>query len=234
MGIDLITSISDFICPPSCIGCRTPCRMVCKYCKFRRLNKVYFPRCHVCRKEARAGWVHSDCRNSTFLDGVCVAYAYNNFIEKIIIEAKYAFYHYILREVAELVFEQMRVYPSLKDPIITYVPAHTTKLKWRGFNQSELLCRYISEISGYQMVHVLERRVHTNTQVGLGRESRMQNLRSAFTTRSSELLVNNRPIIIVDDVMTTGSTLEYCAQSVREAAPGSEVYGLVFARGESG
>lgn len=103
------------------------------------------------------------------------------------------------------------------------VPLHASKLRQRGFNQSELIAREaLRHLHGYSdanftlEVAVMKRRRDTPSQVGMTREERAENLRGAFgiTTRSK---VRDRQVLLVDDVLTTGATVAECTRVLRRA-----------------
>jgi ComF family protein len=91
------------------------------------------------------------------------------------------------------------------------VPLHPRKLKKRGFNQSEWIANGISEITGLPVVTGnLYREIYTTTQTRKTRYQRFQNVEGIFKLNQAEKL-NGKHILLVDDVVTTGSTLEACA-----------------------
>ena len=141
--------------------------------------------------------------------------------------------------------------PRLRDPapeVLVPVPLHWWRLRRRGFNQAELLARYlVSECNGLQketksqtlglsplkiglrVECLLERHRDTGTQTVLDRAARLQNLRSAFRLRA-QAQVTGLHVVLVDDVLTTGATLDACAQVLR-AAGAASVRALAVARG---
>lgn len=95
--------------------------------------------------------------------------------------------------------------------LIIPVPLHPSRLKKRGYNQSEYIAAGISSVLEIPVCSdYLSRIENTATQTRKSRFARYENLRSAFRLKSSDLLIN-RHILLVDDVMTTGSTLEACS-----------------------
>ena len=99
------------------------------------------------------------------------------------------------------------------------VPLHWTRALWRRFNQSALLAEEIAGISRVGVLHdVLRRRKRTTQQVGLSRAERIANLQGAFVVPPEALaLVDGRRLVLVDDVHTTGATLNACARVLRRA-----------------
>jgi len=95
---------------------------------------------------------------------------------------------------------------------IVPVPLHRKRLQERGFNQAVILARILSKRFDIPLDFIsLAREVFTPPQVGLGREARSANVHGAFAVRHPERIAGRR-ILLVDDVYTTGSTLEECAR----------------------
>jgi ComF family protein len=118
---------------------------------------------------------------------------------------------------------------SAAPDILIPVPLHFTRRFWRGFNQAEFLARQLgSRLRIPVLVHKLLRKKRTSAQSGLGRRERQRNIRGAFQCRTTGKL----RVALVDDVMTTGTTLAACARAVR-AAGASHVSVWVAARVDS-
>lgn len=115
--------------------------------------------------------------------------------------------------------------------IISFVPAHASRLQERGFNQSELLAKTIGRDLGKPVVPMLEKCFLTATQSKRDRIERLRSLTDSFRLAEGldPLHYRNKPILLVDDVYTTGSTLRECAKVLRNAGLGS-VCSITFAR----
>lgn len=126
---------------------------------------------------------------------------------------------------------------SLADPrlagrrfdLIVPVPLHAARRRERGFNQAELLAAALHRSSGLPMKNVLQRTRYTTTQTQFDRSERMENLRGAFRLRRRDNVQDLR-VLLVDDVLTTGSTLSECASVLRKAGAVS-VHAATVARG---
>ncbi|HZD32502.1 MAG TPA: ComF family protein [Candidatus Angelobacter sp.] len=103
-------------------------------------------------------------------------------------------------------------------PLLVPVPLHKSKRRERGFNQSDLIVRAaVKRLPRYfELAPVLKRQRHTRSQVGLTRQERIANLRDAFRV-TDPARVKGRTVIVVDDVMTTGSTVSECARVLKQA-----------------
>ncbi len=95
------------------------------------------------------------------------------------------------------------------------VPLHWSRRFWRGFNQCELLARELSSASGWPTACLLRRSRSTGTQVGRGRAERMTAMRSAFRVIATDGIPER--VLLVDDVVTTGATLDACAAALKES-----------------
>jgi competence protein ComFC len=112
--------------------------------------------------------------------------------------------------------------------IVVPVPLHPARLRERGFNQAELLARILSDETGVPILPALERIRYTTTQTAFDRIERMENLRGAFRLRPN-ISVQDSRVLLVDDVLTTGSTLSECARILRKAGAQS-VHAVTAAR----
>jgi ComF family protein len=111
------------------------------------------------------------------------------------------------------------------------VPLHVSKNRQRGFNQAELIARAALKLMSAQfqlMSGVLNRCRETKSQIGLSRHQRRENMRGAFAVTSPEEIAG-REVLLVDDVMTTGTTVSECARVLRRAGA-SKVYVATVAR----
>jgi ComF family protein len=107
------------------------------------------------------------------------------------------------------------------------IPLHPTKLQQRGYNQAELIAQSFCEITGYkQQLFGLERVQATEAQFGLSAQEREQNLADAFAIgKSFHKQLPTSPVLLLDDIYTTGSTVSSAAQTLRRQ--GIRVYGVV-------
>lgn len=113
--------------------------------------------------------------------------------------------------------ENMLNAPLFSDvDLLIPVPLHPKRLRQRGYNQSELIAKGMAEVMGKRVVaDNLVRMIATSTQTKKSREARWQNVKNIFTvSRPDEL--KNKHLLLIDDVITTGSTIEACAMSLLE------------------
>jgi len=110
---------------------------------------------------------------------------------------------------------------------VTAVPLHWRKQWQRGFNQSELLAREIARRYAVPVVRALGRVRFTQTQAGLSNTGRRRNVAAAFRARRASKTLAGRRVLLIDDVMTTGSTAAACARTLKQAGAASVVLATV-------
>jgi ComF family protein len=103
--------------------------------------------------------------------------------------------------------------------LLVPVPLHARKERERGYNQAALLAECLAELAGdgARVERLLRRTADTTSQTAFDRRSRMANLKNAFALARGATLIPEHHYILVDDVFTTGSTLNNCARTLRRA-----------------
>lgn len=133
----------------------------------------------------------------------------------------------IARPIARLMAERLKTAEFGKIDVLLPVSLHPSRRRARGFDQADLLCRFLGASTGLPVERRLLRRTRlTRPQSTLRREDRLENMRGAFQASPATA---GRSVLLVDDVMTTGATMAECSRALREAGA-SRVYALVFAR----
>lgn len=213
----------EFFFPSMCVFCGTQKTLLCKDCKNNKIDYYNLHLCHVCHKKSLLKLVHSNCREETNLDGVIVVAHYNKFAKILIEEIKYNLYFAIAKDIGLMMKTKLSDYDITYDAAIP-VPLHKFKENYRGFNQAELFAKVVT----IQVDNCLRRTKNTKSQVTLSRQERLENLKDVFQLKYK---VNYKSVLLVDDVMTSGSTLEECSKVLKMGGV-EKVYGLVFARGD--
>jgi ComF family protein len=112
---------------------------------------------------------------------------------------------------------------------IVPVPLHSSKMRKRGYNQSELLARHISASLSIPYVDALKRTKKTLKQSEQSKEERRKNLKDAFAVKSSPEKIINSSVLLVDDIYTTGSTVDECSKALVNYGA-AKVYVITIAR----
>lgn len=170
----------------------------------------------------------SRCRTAPLqIPRIRSAFYFEGPIRKAIHGFKYDGVTALAQPLGRLIADYWLTHPTQSDMIVP-VPLHTQRLRKRGFNQAALLASELSERTNLALDDAtLVRHRATASQVGLGAEQRRTNVRDAF--RCSTGALANRRVLLIDDVCTTGSTLEACALALQEGGVES-VQALTLAR----
>jgi ComF family protein len=143
--------------------------------------------------------------------------------------------HRDLAKLASETWSDPRLSSQTKPPwLVVPVPLHWRRQQWRWFNQSYEIARALARQRGLRFAHPLRRIRHTRQQTLLSRAERLANLRGAFRLSRRERrlpTVRDQPVLLVDDVFTTGSTSEECARVLVEEGGAEKVVVLTVLRG---
>lgn len=201
----------DTIEQPRCLLCQQPGSALCAPCRadLPWLSKL---RCPVCALPTPTGAICGHClRQPPAYDHVLALFAYAFPVNRLIHHLKYHEQLRIAPLLGGLLSEQIIHTPDLWLPM----PLHANRLKQRAFNQAVEITRELARQSHAPMHTGLASRVKdTPPQAGLKRDARHRNMRNAFVCNGD---VSGMHIGIVDDVMTTGSTLNALAKTLKEA-----------------
>ncbi|MBR2714785.1 MAG: ComF family protein [Ruminococcus sp.] len=147
------------------------------------------------------------------------ALPYDGIFKKTLINFKFNSKPQYADQLAFLMYNQIKVaYPDMIFDYITFVPMHKKDEFERGYNQSELLAKCLSEHMKTPCVNTLEKIRHTEHQHDVEPKKRKTNLKGAFKVCDKDK-VKDKHILLVDDVVTTRSTLGECAKTLSKAKP---------------
>ena len=235
----------DFLYPPACALCHDPLRdgrYLCESCR-DNLPRIEPPYCIQCGEHIE-GVVPDDvlcaqCRGSEFTFEFARAAASAHEEARELMHAyKYGRQIHLHRELAilaEEVWNDPRVAAQTDPPwVLVPVPLHWRRHQWRWFNQSHEIARTLARRRRLRFVPALRRIRNTSQQTLLNRTERLANLRGAFrlTRREQrEKSLRNHPVLLIDDVFTTGSTAEECARVLTEEGRAEKVVVLTVLRG---
>lgn len=219
----------DLFFPKFCVGCRKEGVWLCAGCAAKVVS-VKSPVCPGCGRLSQQGRYCGQCQKGHTLRGViCAAYFEEGPLKEIIHHFKYNSVISFVSFLGDLLAPALAADLPEGDLTVTFVPLHAKRFAQRGYNQSELLARHIAEKLNLPVADLLIKKKKTKMQVELQGDQRRRNLRDVFVSKNKKIL-KGKTIILVDDVTTTGATLDECAK-VLKAAGAKEVWGLVVARG---
>ena len=242
MGI-LGATILDLLYPPHCAACG--CRMLpgdpesttdreslCAECR-RGIAPSPGNCCPVCSHTMTGMLMCPNCEGRRWhLSVIVAACRYEGLVRELIQRFKYGRDQSLIRPLAPLLeaaLDDPRIKGKYFDAIVP-VPLHSHREREREFNQSELLATHLGKRLGIPVREYLKRTRPTAPQAGFDRAARMKNLEGAFDLAKGKEIPPDACLLLVDDVSTTGSTLDACAAVLMEAGA-AEVCAMTVARG---
>ena len=207
------------------------------------LNFLFPPACSVCGKIDK-NWLCGKCQKRVErLEKSCVVeienrryeklwylFQYESLVRKLILRYKFSNKAYLNHFFANRIVENERNCEILKEyDMIIPVPMHKKKMQKRGYNQTELVANELEKSLGIPMrKDILSKVVNTTTQSKLGGKARQTNIQHAFFIKN-DYEVEDKKIILLDDIYTTGATSEECSRVLKEAGA-KEILVLVLAK----
>jgi len=231
----------------SCLYCQkngpaSTLPQLCEAC-YSRIPWIYRVQCSVCGR-------YEDCydcvrRNKTYFEYNRSAVQYNDMMREMLAMYKYRgseklaplFVEILSAAYDRLLSECVSVNPQHRFDYIVYTPISRMRLEERGFNQAEQMARGIGDKYRLPVLPLLRRKRHTDKQSYKARSLRLSDLEDVFEVDYSVITTQDIPahrsksldIILVDDIYTTGSTLNQCAKAVLSHM-NARIYGLTWAR----
>lgn len=195
----------DFLYPKKCLGCKK--------------SGKYF--CDACLKTVKLN-------DQAALNGTSL-FQYTGIIKAAVQTLKYQFLRNIETELGELidrgmVEEELKEFLQLK-PLVQPMPLYWRRQNWRGFNQAEIIAKILAKKFNLNLVDCLERIKQTKPQADLKRKERLANVKNIFKVKAKPA----GAVLVVDDVWTTGATMEEAIRTLRRAGV-KQVWGLTLAR----
>ncbi|MFA5023991.1 MAG: ComF family protein [Patescibacteria group bacterium] len=218
----------DLLFPINCLGCRAEGIWLCEKC-FRRLKfntKEYFLKTPYLKRIFLAGDYDDE------LLAKLIKHLKFNSLEAIGLTLG----RFLVLFWQGIIFNQNILSPGFKNLtpsratniLVIPVPLSLKRYRARGFNQAEIIARYFSDQFGYELNLNLKRIKHRRPQSSLGEAKRQENIKDAFAWTGPKL--TGQTIVLIDDVVTTGATLNESARILKSAGSG-DIYGLVLAKG---
>lgn len=220
--------IIDWLLPARCVGCARVGTWWCPDCQERvvLIQKPTYPSCH---RLTPCGQYCQRCRRRTSLTGILAGAYFHDPLPAAIKALKYRQAKAVVPALATYQTAALRRLPGARRAVLVPVPLHPNRLRSRGHNQAGLLAKAVSQHSNVPVQNLLARIRDTRSQTGLRRHDRQQNVARAFRCQRSSATPWPSLVILVDDVATTGATLNACASACREAGT-RQVWGLVVAQ----
>jgi competence protein ComFC len=235
--VNPLPALSSLFYPATCVVCSGDVERpeyLCESCR-DKAPRITPPFCTKCSEPFFGAITQTfSCANCEHrildFDSAIASYRSRGLVRDLVHAFKYGRQRHLRHPLAEWLGETMND-PRLRGrrfDMIVPVPLHPARERERGFNQATLLAELFARRAAVPLRPVLERIRYTRTQTAYDRAERMENLRDAFRLRKN-LNVRELHVLLIDDVLTTGSTLSECARVLKKAGAVS-VYAATAAR----
>jgi len=225
------------IYPPTCAGCTRALNSYRPFCPdcFSALDLISEPYCPLCGipfgAKTTTGHLCGDCLGSLHrFDRARATGIYQGLVREVIHRFKYGGQTFLVRPLARMLMGPAEELTRLHriDKIVP-VPLHYRRLRQRGFNQASLLARRLGSLLKIPVDYSSLRRTRwTEPQIGLSRNQRAANVKGAFSLKAMEK-VKGKGVLLLDDVLTTGETVNQCVRVLQDGGA-REVVVLTVAR----
>ena len=221
------TAFLDLLLPLKCLGCGREGDLICPSCR-QLLPRIRLPLCQRCGATVSEGNLCRSCINYPLtIDGIRSVFLFQSTVRQAILQLKYRHLKTIAAPLGQLLAEHLSSHP-LKGEMLVPVPLHPKRLRERGYNQASLLAKELGQHAGLPIVE--EPLVRVRDTVSQARTAsaieRRRNVKDAFVCHQG---LEGKQVLLIDDVCTTGATLDACATALK-AAGASSVWGLTVAR----
>jgi ComF family protein len=221
--------VLEVLFPSRCVGCGAYGSFLCQSCR-AELPRARPPRCPICwqpqRQAAPCGRCHEE---RPAFEGARSLYLYEDAAREAVRALKYNYLSALAEPMAQLMAHYVEEEEAIEADLLVPVPLYGRRQRLRGYNQSALLARELSRLCGLPLAERgLARRRNTPPQArSADAEARRGNVADAFI--ADRRWVEGKRILLIDDVMTSGATLDACARALLQAGAAS-VWALTFAR----
>lgn len=221
------TAFLDLLFPLQCLGCGKEGALLCPQCS-ASLPRVRVPYCQRCGAPLREGLICPACVSyPLYMDGIRSVFLFEGTIRQAIHQLKYRHLKAMAAPLGQLLADYLASHP-LPGEVLIPVALHPRRLRQRGYNQASLLAHEIGRLTGLPVAEGWLARgrdtiAQARTATALERRS---NVHDAFGCPKE---LHGEKVLLIDDVCTTGATLDACATALKNAGAGS-VWGLTAAR----
>ncbi len=236
---EAISFLADAFFPKRCLVCGKEGEIVCQDC-LSLIPVAENRHCPFCQNPKPVYGKYGKCLNhkSKKLDGLfCAADYGNEIIKKIISQFKYEpFLKPLAKPLSYLIISHIALsgsenfFKKQSQSVFVPIPSSSYRKRWRGFNQAEEIAKELSNFYGIALVNALNKKAMRKRQALLGRQNREKNAQGMFyVSHRLKLPFEGKIVFLVDDIFTTGATMEEAAK-VLKANGAKEVWGIAVAR----
>ncbi len=211
MKYPIAERVISVFAPHNCLLCNREGSVVCEQCQ-SQLARVHRSVCYRCNALSQDFVTCTACRHSSPLRRVWVASRYESYVKELIAQLKFERVRSAYLPLAYLI---ENIVISHSYDYIVPVPSATKRFRGRGYNPPSLIAGYLSKEWQIPVNSLLARHGQAR-QVGKSRRQRLEQLDNAYYV-TSEKSLNGKSVLLIDDVITTGATLEHCALALKKS-----------------
>ena len=203
----MLDKLLDIIYPPVCGGCgKINKNSICNKCKIKLESQAAF------------GIDNYEQETNKYFDEHLYIFMYSGIIRNILLNYKFNDESYIYKTLTNFLIKNEKIVENIKRyDIIMPVPLSKNRKKERGYNQSELIARELCSIANIKLDNkTLKKQKNTTAQSTLNKENREKNIEGAYTIKRCDHL-EGKKVLIIDDIFTTGSTVNECSKLIKKA-----------------
>ncbi len=231
---NFLKSLTEIFFPRVCLGCQEKLTeketFICKSC-FEHLPLLKPPFCKICALPLKTPNTSNLCiecyRNTPFFNQAICLFRYTHLTRKLIHFFKYNHYLFLTEIFEKKLKDFVPLLSSLSFEKITYIPMHPLKLKDREYNSAKTIALLLSKVLNKPLIETLQVKEFYGSQTKLNKKERKENVEGKFSIKN----LDSKKLLLVDDVLTTGSTVNEASRVLKEAGA-EKVYVFALARDE--
>lgn len=220
----MFDKLISLIAPYNCLMCSSEGDLLCSQCFDNAIDPIP-SRCYKCARLTDNFAVCQSCKRSSYLKSVYTVTTLDGPPKQLLYGLKFTRTKQASTTICRFLDELVPELPH--GATITFVPTATSRIRLRGYDQVELIAKKFAKCRGLTFTPLL-RRVGQSMQVGATRTERSKQATKSYVY-SGKKVDTRRPVLIVDDILTTGATLEACTKQLRQAGF-KNISALVYAQ----
>ena len=223
----ILDNVISLIAPFECLECSQKGYLLCPACELTTLEKV-LSKCYRCHRSTSQFNVCQKCRKSVVLKRLFISTNYESLAKDLLEQVKFERAKMATKDIARIISETLPILPQ--NTLVTFVPTAPNRVRIRGYDQSRLIAKHLSRIIDLEFIPIFDR-LNNSRQLGSDRKTRFSQAEQAYKVKS-KVSIKGKNILIVDDVTTSGATLETLAKMLKKSGT-KEVNCAVFAQAVS-